>query len=406
MKKLQDYFIGIGYKRLSTVEINAEVSNQHELNGVTAFKKLFGLEKRNFQSRFIYLPDDQDLSIEESGICTWYDARENHPTRTEYRLFYSNAAIFQKAKENDLLMVLWRNPNELWLVIAPKDSTSERQLSWLFEIEIQGERNQLSVKSELNDKKEEFARNYILETLGIEINEPNDEFLKDMLARFGASLPSTMVFSEYARNTLGKISIFDNPDDKLLMFFDREEYLFKIFERYLVKDRLKKGFGEDGLDVDQFITFSLSVHNRRKSRAGYSLENHLEYIFKRYNLQYSRGAVTENRSKPDFLFPGIDFYRNNSYNAAYLKMLGSKTTAKDRWRQIISEANRITNKHLITLEPSISLMQTDEMKSHNITLVVPEKIKSTYLQEQQNEILTFSEFLNMLSVNEQRAGIK
>ena len=46
------------------------------------------------------------------------------------------------------------------------------------------------------------------------------------------------------------------------------------------------------------------------------------------------------------------------------------------------------------------------MKFHNITLVVPEKIRSTYLKEQQNEVLTFSEFLTLLIINEKKAGIK
>ena len=403
MKKLQEHFIGIGYKRLSQVEINPNVSNQHELNGVTIFKELFGLAKKTFKSRFIYLPDFQNLVWEDNGICTWYDAREHHPTRTEYRLFYSNPSIFQRAKENDLLFVLLRNPEELWLVITPKDSTSEQQLCWLFELENQ--ERKIAVKSKISDKEEVFAKNYILEILGIEVSEPNEEYLEDMLHKFDGYFPSTSIFSEYARSTLDIIPVIDDPDEALLLSFDREELLFKIFERYLVIERMKKGFGDDGLDVDQFITFSLSVHNRRKSRAGYSLENHLEFVFNCHEILYTRGAITERRSKPDFLFPGIDYYKNEQFNAAYLKMLGSKTTAKDRWRQVLPEADRIENKHLITLEPSISLTQTNEMKSHNVTLVVPSKIKSTYTKEQQNEILTFSGFLNMLKENEKQIRI-
>lgn len=36
--------------------------------------------------------------------------------------------------------------------------------------------------------------------------------------------------------------------------------------------RLKAGFGENGEDVDAFISFSLSVQNRRKSRVGHAFE--------------------------------------------------------------------------------------------------------------------------------------
>ena len=402
MKKLQDYFIGVGYKRLSKVEINPYSSNQHELNGVTMFKKLFGLEKRNFKSRFIYLPDEQDLILEENGFCTWYDSRENNPIRTEYRLFYSCSGIFQKAKEDDLLLVLWRSQEELWLVIAPKDSTSEQQLIWLFELVNSQRKNQLGVKTVIGDKEEEFAKKYILESLGIEIVEPNEEFLNEMLKKFEGFFPTTSVFSDFARQSLVHLPVIDDPDEALLSSFNQEEYLFKILERYIVTERMKQGFGKDGLDVDQFISFSLSVHNRRKSRAGYSFENHLEFIFKRHKVLYSRGATTEGKNKPDFLFPGINFYKNQHFDAAFLKMLGSKTSAKDRWRQVIPEAQRIKNKHLITLEPSISVMQTEEMKLHNVTLVIPKKIKTTYTEDQQKEILSFSDFLKLIKDNENR----
>ncbi|WP_346656468.1 type II restriction endonuclease [Bradyrhizobium sp. NBAIM01] len=38
-------------------------------------------------------------------------------------------------------------------------------------------------------------------------------------------------------------------------------------------DRLRAGFLTDKADVDGFIAFSLTVQNRRKSRAGKSLEH-------------------------------------------------------------------------------------------------------------------------------------
>ena len=47
----------------------------------------------------------------------------------------------------------------------------------------------------------------------------------------------------------------------------------------MVAERLKQGFvSEDGVDVDDFIRFSLSVQNRRKSRAGHAFENHVEKL--------------------------------------------------------------------------------------------------------------------------------
>ena len=70
---------------------------------------------------------------------------------------------------------------------------------------------------------------------------------------------------------------------------------------------------------------------------GLSFENHLEELFKKHNIRYSHTPVTENNSKPDFIFPCIELYRNMDYPSEQLTMLGAKTTAKDRWRQVHDE---------------------------------------------------------------------
>jgi nucleoside-diphosphate-sugar epimerase len=83
---------------------------------------------------------------------------------------------------------------------------------------------------------------------------------------------------------------------------------------------------EDSADVDAFISYSLSVQNRRKSRAGYALEHHLDEIFRESGLRYTRQAVTENNAKPDFLFPGLAEYKDETFPVSRLSMLGVKTT--------------------------------------------------------------------------------
>ena len=185
-----------------------------------------------------------------------------------------------------------------------------------------------------------------------------------------------------------------DPDDALLRWYEREEKMFMCMERHLIQERLREGFtDQNAVDVDAFIQFSLSVNNRRKSRAGFSFENHLEALFTAQNIRYSHTPITENRSKPDFLFPSIERYRNGSYPATNLTMLGAKTTAKDRWRQVLEEADRIERKHLITLEGAISEYQTNEMISRNLQLVIPKEIQATYSKRQQEWLYSVSDFL-------------
>ena len=78
-------------------------------------------------------------------------------------------------------------------------------------------------------------------------------------------------------------------------------------------------------------------------------------------------------------------------------MLAAKTTCKDRWRQVLSEADRINSKHLITIEPAISTQQTTQMKKENLKLVIPESIQSTYDNDQIPDLMNFSNFIDLVT---------
>jgi len=139
-----------------------------------------------------------------------------------------------------------------------------------------------------------------------------------------------------------------------------------------------------------------SVQNRRKARAGQALENHLEAVFSAQGIRYVRGAETENRNKPDFLFPGQAEYRDDVFPANRLTMLGAKSTLKDRWRQVLSEARRIDHKHLLTLEPGISENQTSEMRAKQLQLVLPRRLHNTYRPVQQGWLIDIIEFIGIV----------
>ena len=99
-------------------------------------------------------------------------------------------------------------------------------------------------------------------------------------------------------------SLCHKHDLALLEWLLHEERMFKRLESRIVAKRIKDGFGHGGeIDVDGFIQYSLSVHNRRKSGMGHSLEHHLSAIFDHYKLEYERNGVTEKGKRPDFTFP-------------------------------------------------------------------------------------------------------
>lgn len=144
------------------------------------------------------------------------------------------------------------------------------------------------------------------------------------------------------------------------------------------------------------IIFANSILNRRKSRAGRSLELHLERIFRYAKLHFSTQALTENKKRPDFIFPSEEAYHDLSFSTSKLHFLGVKTTCKDRWRQILNEADRIPYKHLFTLQKGISCSQLEEMNKAGVTLVVPSSHINAFAKIYQSKILSLSTFIRLL----------
>jgi hypothetical protein len=396
---LSQYFIEIGAKRLSAVEIDGKKSNQHELNGSKPLKKLFGSasgsEKFTTEAAFMWYGEDGPVSTK--ALITWYDARFNHETRSEYRLYFQTNEVISKGNPGDLLIIAKKIDGKYLMLIIPEGSSLEGQLLWLFGIEDLGEKFQLGGISDSHNLKIDLIVRNILEEIGITVTEQGATILdKIILPYISKGFPSTAEFSKLAQET-AHISPIEEPDKTLVTLMDHEERLFRRLEKHLISSRLQQGFTEaDETDVDGFISFSLSVQNRRKARAGFALENHLEHIFVANSIQYSRTPITENKSKPDFIFPSILSYKNTSFPANRLSMLGVKSTCKDRWRQVLTEADRVTPKHLLTLDPAISTAQTTEMSLNNLQLVVPRDIITTYKEEQKKILIDLREFIELV----------
>lgn len=396
---LSDYFEGFAVKRLTPVEIDPTTSNQHEFQGVSKLRAILGTpgEKTRFDARISWM-DDNDATMTVHSFVTWSDVRRNKPRNPEYHLYYSAQAaeVVHQASPGDLLLVCRERNNSLLIVIAPAGGTVERQLAWLFGFPLDVLPAPLvrEIDPE-SDRTILYSSSYILDELGIEPLALEDGTLQGIIERFGSSFPTTRDFSAFARETLPDVSPYDDADEVLVAWVEHEERLFRIFEKHIVGARLENGFMEEGgPDVDGFIKFSLSVQNRRKSRAGHALENHLEPIFRARNLRFDRGRITEGNKKPDFIFPGIREYHDAGFPQEGLSFLGVKSSCKDRWRQILSEAARIPDKHLLTLEPGISENQTAEMQDAGVRLVIPTAIQESYTAVQQKWLMSVTDFIS------------
>lgn len=393
--QLSDYFEGVGVKRLSAVDAEPKSSNQHEVGTTRKMRDDFLGEthQQKFPAIYIWLGGDQEGFTEESW-ATHYDARINKPRAAEWRLYYPSNPVTEAMKAGDTLFLAKDQSGVLWFIVAPEGSTSEQQLFWLFGLRPEGKS---FVSREFSDEEPEldFAARFILDELGIEFEEPEADKLDSIIEKFGTTFPKTAEFSDLARLTLPEVRAEDDPDAALIAWLDHEEALFRRLERKVVSSRIEAGFvNDEGTDVDGFISFSLSVQNRRKSRMGHSLENHLAAVLMAHDIRHVRGAVTEHNHKPDFLFPDLTTYQAApAQGDARLTMLGAKSTCKDRWRQVLAEAEKISRKHLLTLEPGISEPQTNQMEASSLQIVVPRPVHSSYTAAQQGWLWSVADFI-------------
>ncbi len=394
--QLRDHFSGIGVKRLSAVDAEPARSNQHEVGTTREMRDHFlGEDRREFTAIYVWLGQEQD-GFSVQGTATHYDVREMQANRPpEWRLYYPSNPVTEAMQEGDTLFLALTNDGLLYFIVAPEGSTSERQLSWLFGLHPTGGS---FVSREIADDEPDldFAARFILDEIGVEFEEPDADRLDSIIDRYGVVFPRTVQFANLARLTLPDIRAEDDPDTALVAWLSHEEALFRRLERRVVATRLEEGFVDDSgtIDVDGFIRFSLSVQNRRKARMGQSLEHHLEAIFQAYDIAHVRGAVTENNQRPDFLFPSEEAYRSAPETGyACLTMLGAKSTCKDRWRQVLAEAAKIPRKHLLTLEPGISELQTTQMENSDLQLVVPQSIQESYTDGQRGWLWNLQDFI-------------
>jgi len=183
------------------------------------------------------------------------------------------------------------------------------------------------------------------------------------------------------------------PDMRLMKRRKCEYEVFQSVEEAFFLPKIKGGFGS----IKDFVGMAQSVLQSRKSRAGNSLELHAHEIFMEEGLKplvdFQHKPVIEGGKIPDFLFPSATAYADMAFPATKLRMLAAKTTVKDRWRQVLNEANRIETKHLLTLQEGVSEGQFKEMQDAKVQLVVPEELHDSYPKAVRPHLITLESFL-------------
>lgn len=388
IESVKELFIAAAGKYLTEVDAAPSgTSNQHEIGGLVkaglGVTLGQGIDTFKFECKFAFFHGDNSedaLPVITDGLVSWYDTRRYSKDRSpEYRLYYESNEVTELIEAGHLAVIAVKRDRSLLMLFAAPDTSAETQLRYLFGLDDLSDRMK---SANMPDNTLILPIKLLLEEIGVNpVQEHQVESdLELLLSNFPEGLPKTSKLSSLARE-LSDTDARSEPDIALITWMEREEALFRAYEKHIVSERLSIGFGADGRDVDEFVSFSLSVHNRRKSRVGYAFEHHLSAVFEINGLNFERGKgsqYTEGKSQPDWIFPSFSAYHDFNFPEEKLFVLGAKTTCKDRWRQVLAEADRVRTKYLATLEAGISEHQTDEMLEKKLQLIVPESIQSTY----------------------------
>ena len=224
--------------------------------------------------------------------------------------------------------------------------------------------------------------------------ESDEDCILRQFREYSGSLGTFPPGAEFSRITLEAMRrCFGNferleADKQLVQLIAREYALFRMAERVLCQHEINRLFKS----IDHFLQTAQGILQRRKSRAGRALENHVEHLLKSAGIPHEmRPAGVDGR--PDIVIPSAVAYLDPAYPVEKLVVVGVKTTCKDRWRQVLNEAKRVPVKHILTMQAGISAPQLEEMTRGAVQLVVPRTLHKFYPTDAGTPLMSVSEFI-------------
>lgn len=308
---------------------------------------------------------------ETESVITWYGRK----TRSEYRLTRFGRDFPYLTKDNIGSL----------LVLVP--CGERRFLAFVLDTDADFE----AIESALGVS---FLKSWALFDATVPPDqETEDECLKRHFSGFIAAhskFPTALTISKAVQTAIEeciKNILSATPDHQLVLLMQLEYDLFRMLERKICQAEITRLFK----DVDDFIRTAASIMNRRKSRAGKSLENHVTYLLSKSGVPFESQPQID--GEPDIIVPSAAAYRDQEYPVEKLIIMGLKTTCKDRWRQVLNEGKRVPQKHLLTMQHGISENQLLQMQKANVKLVVPKGIHKKYPASHRQFLLSVEGFI-------------
>jgi EcoRII C terminal len=381
----------VAVKRLAAVEIDPGSSHQHEFNAGKLRTGLgFGTGPVSGTMTATYYGAASDPDADAtSGRYTLYDARASHAKRSEYRLYYNTSMLTKRACPGDLL-VLFRSPdsNDLSAVVAREGSEAERMLLDAIFVDDRPALDSFRLATPpipTEDQAERLISAMAPPTpLSQSYGAIQHPLYESALAN--NKLPSTGAMAKAASELAhGATGGWTSPDDQLDRGLAAETELFYAITDELGERKLAT-LVADNTGFRAVAAYVAGMKQAAKSRRGTSLQNHFIAVLEQAQIPYTPQCETEPGERPDFIVPGCDQYHDMAYPASQLRMIACKSTAKERWRQVLNEATRIREKHLLTLDPGLSDETVGAMIEDGIRPVLPQSILDDHYSQKSSRL--------------------
>ncbi len=183
-----------------------------------------------------------------------------------------------------------------------------------------------------------------------------------------------------------------SADTRLTRAIEAEYEIFRKVEERICLPMIRGPFSSIG----QFLSAAAPIMNRRKVRAGRSLERHVELILRDAGIPFEAQPAIDGR--PDLVIPSVKAYNDPTFPEERLFIVAMKTTCKDRWLQILREGRRVRRKHLITLQQGISSRQIREMLDANVVLITPESLHKFFERDSRSSLMSVERFMTQVRV--------
>jgi hypothetical protein len=354
---------------------NPERSHQHEFHAGELRREL-ELPAARLTGRFdvLIVGGEADAPVVDASAFTLYDARENNPSRSaEWRLYYATDVITGAAGAGDLL-VLYRHGDTLRAVIARGGTRAEvdllhaldlgddavRERFRYLDVPVPDEHDASLVAGQLTLADAPVTSEYHV----------TDHALFRRASREGGVPPTGEMAAAAADIVRRRGIVTSDPDQYLTAALAAETELYFAIEDDVHQARYD-ALAATSPNLADIMDFAMSVQQSRRSRRGQSLQNHFTTLLNDRGIPFTAQCETEPGERPDFVVPGCGEYHDPGFPPERLRMVACKSTAKERWRQVLNEAARIPDKCLLTVDTELTAQVIGAMVAARVQPYVP-----------------------------------